>query len=103
MVERARSAFPGLRASEWTRWMGFRPSMPDSLPVIGASPAVHNAYVACGHGHLGMTLGAITGTLIADAVLGRQSKVDATPFAPRPLRDAAATELRTERRRLPSA
>jgi D-amino-acid dehydrogenase len=107
MVERARSALPGLRASEWTRWMGFRPSMPNSLPVIGASPVVRNAYVACGHGHLGMTLGAITGTLIADAVLGRQSKVDAAPFAPRPLRsaarDAAAErELRTERPRLPS-
>jgi D-amino-acid dehydrogenase len=85
MVERARSAFPGLRATEWTRWMGFRPSMPDSLPVIGASPLVSHAYVACGHGHLGMTLGALTGTLIADAVLGREPKLDARPFAPRKL------------------
>jgi D-amino-acid dehydrogenase len=92
MVERARSAFPGLRATEWTRWMGFRPSVPDSLPVIGASPAVHNAFVACGHGHLGMTLGAITGTLIADAVIGRKSKVDCVPFAPHPLRAAARAD-----------
>ena len=86
MVERARSALPGLRATEWTRWMGFRPSMPDSLPVIGASTLVPHAYVACGHGHLGMTLGAITGTLIADAILGRDPKLDARPFAPRGLR-----------------
>jgi D-amino-acid dehydrogenase len=86
MVERARSAFPGLRAREWTRWMGFRPSMPDSLPVIGASPHVSNAYVACGHGHLGMTLGAVTGSLVADAITGRRAKLDASAFAPSPLR-----------------
>jgi D-amino-acid dehydrogenase len=86
MVERARTAFPGLRATEWTRWMGFRPSMPDSLPVIGASPLVSHAYVACGHGHLGMTLGAVTGSLIVDAILGRDPKLDPGPFAPRKLR-----------------
>jgi glycine/D-amino acid oxidase-like deaminating enzyme len=86
MVERAKIAFPGLRATEWTRWMGFRPSVPHSLPVIGASPVVSNAYVACGHGHLGMTLGAVTGTLIADAILGREPMLDQTPFAPRGLR-----------------
>lgn len=86
MVDRARIAFPGLRATEWTRWMGFRPSMPDSLPVIGASPLVSHAYVACGHGHLGMTLGAVTASLIADAILGRDPKLDPSPFAPRKLR-----------------
>jgi glycine/D-amino acid oxidase-like deaminating enzyme len=86
MVERARRAFPDLRATEWTRWMGFRPSMPNSLPVIGASPLVPNAYVACGHGHLGMTLAAVTGTLIADAILGRAPMLDPSPFAPRKLR-----------------
>ena len=86
MVERAKRAFPGLRATEWTRWMGFRPSMPNSLPVIGASPLVSNAYIACGHGHLGMTLGAITGTVIADAILGRYPKLDLSPFAPWRLR-----------------
>jgi D-amino-acid dehydrogenase len=86
MVERAKIAFPGLRATEWTRWMGFRPSMPNSLPVIGASPLVPNAYVACGHGHLGMTLGAVTGKLIADAILGRDGMLDQSAFAPRKLR-----------------
>ena len=86
MVERARIAFPGLRAAEWTRWMGFRPSMPDSLPVIGAAPLVAHAYIACGHGHLGMTLGAVTGRLIADTILGNEPSVDPRPFAPRRLR-----------------
>ena len=86
MVQRARNAFPSLRAIKWTRWMGFRPSMPDSLPVIGVSPLVPNAYVACGHGHLGMTLGAVTGTLIADAMLGRKPRVDPGLLAPRSAR-----------------
>jgi len=86
MVERARTAFPGLRAREWTRWMGLRPSVPHSLPVIGASPLVSNVYVACGHGHLGMTLGAVTATLVTDAILGREPKLDPRPYAPRALR-----------------
>ncbi|HVZ44844.1 MAG TPA: FAD-dependent oxidoreductase [Ramlibacter sp.] len=86
MVERARAAFPRLRAAQWTRWMGFRPSVPHSLPVIGASTVVSNAYVACGHGHLGMTLGAVTGALVADAILGREPKLDPRPFAPRAMR-----------------
>jgi D-amino-acid dehydrogenase len=66
--------------------MGFRPSMPNSLPVIGASPLVSHAYVACGHGHLGMTLGAVTGTLIANTILDRDPMLDQNPFAPRKLR-----------------
>jgi D-amino-acid dehydrogenase len=100
MVERARSAFPQLRAQQWTRWMGFRPSMPDSLPVIGASPRVSNAYVACGHGHLGMTLGAVTGSVIADAVLGGTPKIDASAFAPRGLRSFDPRGGRPRSRRL---
>jgi glycine/D-amino acid oxidase-like deaminating enzyme len=62
---------------------GISPSVPHSLPVIGASPLVSNAYVACGHGHLGMTLGAVTATLVTDAILGREPKLDPRPFAPR--------------------
>jgi D-amino-acid dehydrogenase len=45
--------------------MGFRPSMPDSLPMIGKVPSADNAVLAFGHGHLGLTLGAITGKLAA--------------------------------------
>jgi D-amino-acid dehydrogenase len=83
MVHQARDVFPALRALKWSRWMGFRPSMPNSLPVIGGSPLIDHAYVACGHGHLGMTLGAITGTLIADLILRRPPLVNPAPYAPR--------------------
>ena len=48
-----------------SRWVGSRPSTPDSLPVIGRSPRAHNVFYAFGHGHLGVTFGAITGKLIA--------------------------------------
>jgi D-amino-acid dehydrogenase len=60
--------------------MGFRPSMPDSLPVIDRSSKHPNAYFAFGHGHLGLTLAAITGRLVADLVARRASGFDLAPY-----------------------
>ena len=57
-------------------WMGFRPSMPDSLPVIGSSPATSSATYAFGHGHLGLTLAGVTGRLVAELVSGKAPHVD---------------------------
>jgi D-amino-acid dehydrogenase len=72
--------FPGVRATDSTRWMGRRPSMPDSLPVIGASRKQSNVYYAFGHGHLGLCAGAPTARLIADLVGGRLPAIDLAPF-----------------------
>jgi D-amino-acid dehydrogenase len=72
--------FPGTRATDSTRWMGRRPSMPDSLPVIGASRKHRNVYYAFGHGHLGLCGGAPTGRLVADLLAGRPTPIDLTPF-----------------------
>lgn len=70
-IERiARTLLPDLNASGRT-WLGFRPSMPDSLPVIGASPADSRIVHAFGHGHIGLTLAGITGRLVAD-IIGEQ-------------------------------
>ena len=80
MAKRTRALLPGLKAEMRSTWMGFRPSMPDSLPVIGPSPRHANVYYAFGHGHLGLTLGAVTGRMIADLVAGRPPAVDATPY-----------------------
>lgn len=68
--------FPQLKDEGYTRWMGFRPSMPDSVPVIGAVPRVPNAWMAFGHGHLGLTMGARTGQLLADMIAGRDPGID---------------------------
>lgn len=64
------------------RWMSFRPSMPDSLPVIGWASGRSRAFLAFGHGHLGLSLAAVTGKLVAEAMAGRPVTVDITPFGP---------------------
>jgi D-amino-acid dehydrogenase len=72
--------FPSVRTSDSTKWMGRRPSMPDSLPVIGRSAKHKNVYYAFGHGHLGLCGGAPSGRLVADLVGGRKPAIDLTPF-----------------------
>jgi D-amino-acid dehydrogenase len=73
--------FPEARTTDSTRWMGRRPSMPDSLPVIGASRKQSNVFYAFGHGHLGLAGGAPTARLIADLIGGRRPAIDLTPFS----------------------
>jgi D-amino-acid dehydrogenase len=80
MVEHARRMLPGLRVEDASYWMGFRPSMPDSLPVIGRAPGHANAYFAFGHGHVGLTLAAVTGRIVADQAAGRPPAFDLKPF-----------------------
>ncbi|NIA67002.1 FAD-dependent oxidoreductase [Pelagibius litoralis] len=80
LYENANRWFPGLDRREETRWMGFRPSMPDSLPVIGPAPHHKNALFAFGHGHCGLSLAARTGALIAALVEGRDPGVDMAPY-----------------------
>lgn len=63
-------------------WLGFRPSVPDSLPVIGRSARAPSVLYAFGHGHLGMTLAGVTGRLIADIVQSETPRVDLEPFRP---------------------
>ena len=62
-------------------WMGFRPSLPDSLPVIGPSRASPRIIYAFGHGHLGMTQSQVTAALVADMIAGRKTSFDAAPFS----------------------
>jgi D-amino-acid dehydrogenase len=72
--------FPQARMTDATRWMGRRPAMPDSLPVIGVSVKQKSVYYAFGHGHLGLCGGAPTGRIIADLIAGRRPAIDLTPF-----------------------
>lgn len=81
MLEKARRFLPGLDPSGGREWMGYRPSLPDSLPVIGTSRHSPNVFYAFGHGHLGLTQAAATGRLIRDLVLGQSPAIDLSPFS----------------------
>lgn len=82
LLDKAKRFFPGLETDNGTQWMGFRPSMPDSLPVIGASPKASRVIYAFGHGHLGLTQSAGTAELVASLVQGRAPAIDLTPYRP---------------------
>lgn len=72
---------PQLTAGKTERWMGHRPSLPDSLPVIGRSPLAVNACLAFGHGHVGLTAASTTGEVIADLIADRQPNLNCAPFS----------------------
>ncbi len=80
LFENASRWFPGLDRENESRWMGYRPSMPDSLPVIGPAPHHRNAYFAFGHGHLGLSLAARTGELITALVADKEPGIDMEPY-----------------------
>jgi len=61
-------------------WLGRRPCMPDSLPVIGMATRHANLWLAFGHGHMGFSMGPITGRLIAELITGARPIIDTTPF-----------------------
>ena len=81
LIEGARQIFPDLGEPDRT-WMGFRPSMPDSLPVIGPSQGGADVIHAFGHGHIGLTLAPITARIVADLVAGRPPERDITACRP---------------------
>ena len=64
-------------------WLGFRPTCPDALPVIGFSTVSEYILYAFGHQHLGLTLAGITGKLIAELANGEEPSHNITPFSPR--------------------
>jgi D-amino-acid dehydrogenase len=82
MLEKAKRFLPGIRTEGGQEWLGYRPSLPDSLPVIGRSTASANIIYAFGHGHLGLTQAAATGRIVRDLVTGRTPPLDLSPFSP---------------------
>jgi D-amino-acid dehydrogenase len=81
LMARLRTLFPiGERADDKT-WMGSRPSFPDSRPVIGRAPGQKGLWLAIGHSHWGLTLGPVTGRLIADMMTGETPFCDPEPYA----------------------
>ncbi len=82
LLQKAQQFLPGLNPSGGREWMGFRPSLPDSVPVIGKASGSRPVVYAFGHGHLGLTQAAATGRLIREIVLGQTLAVDLAPFSP---------------------
>ena len=83
LYDKASTLIDGLPPFESGRlWMGFRPSMPDSLPVIGTASRNRHVFYAFGHGHYGMTQSHVTADLVAALVAGRTPAIDLAPFSP---------------------
>lgn len=81
LLKDLRQVFPHARTEGFTTWMGHRPCLPDSLPVMGPVKAWEGLWCAFGHGHLGLTGAAPTGALVAAAMAGEKPNFDFAPFA----------------------
>ncbi|OCS47009.1 NAD(P)/FAD-dependent oxidoreductase [Ralstonia pickettii] len=77
----SKRALPGLEQPD-SHWLGFRPTLPDGLPVLGVASANPRVVYAFGHQHLGLTLAGISGRIVADLIAERPSPVDLTPYRP---------------------
>ena len=80
LLEKAARFMPGLDTTNGERWMGFRPSLPDSLPVLDRSAKAQRILYAFGHGHTGLTQAAGTAELIADVLTQQPPSIDLAPF-----------------------
>ena len=76
----ARDLFPLAERLDAEPWMGSRPCTPDMLPVIGPAPKHGNLWFAFGHAHHGLTLGPVTGRMIAEMISGEKPFVDPAPY-----------------------
>ena len=79
-VRRAMEALPNLRCDNASEWMGHRPALPDTVPVMSASARTRGVFYATGHGHLGLTYAATTARLMADLITGVKPPIDLHPY-----------------------
>ncbi len=86
LVGQVKQLLPGLAggpdfgSDKVSTWMGHRPCLPDTLPVIGRATQAANTVFAFGHGHTGLTGASTTGRLVADLIAGRTPPLDLAPF-----------------------
>ncbi|MCP5082419.1 MAG: FAD-binding oxidoreductase [Alphaproteobacteria bacterium] len=80
LTDKAHRMFDGLGEPN-EEWLGHRPTLPDSLPVISHSPRSERILLAFGHHHIGLTLGGITGRIIADLAEGRVPNFDISAYS----------------------
>ena len=80
LINNAKYMLDGLPDHE-DEWLGFRPTLPDFLPVIGPSKNYKNVFYSFGHHHLGWTLGAISGKIISKMILNEKTNLDLEPYS----------------------
>ena len=79
LIMNAKDMLDGLPEHQ-DEWLGFRPTLPDFLPVIGPSKNYQNIFYSFGHHHLGWTLGAISGKIISKMVSGEKTNLELEPY-----------------------
>jgi D-amino-acid dehydrogenase len=82
LLRHSKGLFPSLSTAKYSDWMGNRPCMPDSLPVLGRASRFHSVVYAFGHGHLGITCAPMTSRVVTDLVLDRPVSIDLQPYSP---------------------
>lgn len=80
LLDKARRIVGDFSTEGMAVWMGNRPSLPDTVPIIGPAPQQPGLWFATGHGHLGLTLAATTAALLADMLQGREPALDMHPY-----------------------
>ncbi|MEM1285472.1 MAG: FAD-binding oxidoreductase [Pseudomonadota bacterium] len=80
MLKKSEKVMSGLKTEDGKVWMGMRPSLPDTLPVIGPAPKDHRVIYAFGHGHLGLTQCVATAMTVRDLALGNPPPIDIHPY-----------------------
>ncbi len=80
IIKCAKELLPQLGQHE-DEWLGFRPTLPDFLPIMGPSLKNKNIIYAFGHHHLGWTLGAVTGKIVSGIVAGEKTNLDLSPYS----------------------
>ena len=80
LIDNAKYLFPELGNHE-DEWLGFRPTLPDFLPVMGPSKNCKNLFYSFGHHHLGWTLGAISGKIISGMIAEEKTNLDLSPYS----------------------
>ncbi len=79
-VKHAKEALPNLRVQGTSEWMGHRPAMADTVPVISSSARTPGVFYATGHGHLGLTYAATTAKLMGQLIAGETPETDLHPY-----------------------
>lgn len=79
-ARRAQSALPNLACAGLTEWMGHRPALPDTVPILSASGRTKGVFYAIGHGHLGLTYAATTARLMGQLIAGERPEIDLHPY-----------------------